>query len=275
MDPVVKHYESPYACFANSPIWFSDRFGLDTTIDGGTLDPVVVLSTTRTIFYRTGDVSQNSQDDDLSKKFHNVEFPFFGINPNNGSNKIQRNLDWFRNSFTAGTQLESLQAQREASSLITHFETGRGSNGPVFGKGSSMSGILSEDDQFIEMATLFEYSLINHLKRGGGFNGFNGNDVLRIARQGKYIKDTWFMHTVMGGFQQVDAEIKVVSATQLRIRYTLWDHFGAGTNDAGSLLPGLPSLYWLQHNSARVNVLMSQLFTPFIWGITAERTISR
>jgi RHS repeat-associated protein len=30
IDPVVKHHESPYATFANNPIWFADKDGLDT-----------------------------------------------------------------------------------------------------------------------------------------------------------------------------------------------------------------------------------------------------
>jgi RHS repeat-associated protein len=30
IDPVVKHHESPYACFANNPIWFIDPNGADT-----------------------------------------------------------------------------------------------------------------------------------------------------------------------------------------------------------------------------------------------------
>ena len=34
MDPVVKHHESPYATFANNPIWFIDPNGADTTISG-------------------------------------------------------------------------------------------------------------------------------------------------------------------------------------------------------------------------------------------------
>ncbi|MBN2777377.1 MAG: hypothetical protein JXR36_07030, partial [Bacteroidales bacterium] len=33
IDPVVKHHESPYACFANNPIWFTDPNGADTIID--------------------------------------------------------------------------------------------------------------------------------------------------------------------------------------------------------------------------------------------------
>jgi hypothetical protein len=31
VDPVVKHHESPYATFANNPIWFVDPSGADTT----------------------------------------------------------------------------------------------------------------------------------------------------------------------------------------------------------------------------------------------------
>ena len=30
IDPIVKPHESPYATFANNPIWFIDPFGLDT-----------------------------------------------------------------------------------------------------------------------------------------------------------------------------------------------------------------------------------------------------
>src|SRR5690606_28386425 len=36
-DPVVKHHESPYACFANNPIWFADPFGADTTEAGSVM----------------------------------------------------------------------------------------------------------------------------------------------------------------------------------------------------------------------------------------------
>jgi hypothetical protein len=32
IDPVVKVYESPYAAFANNPIWFNDFNGADTTL---------------------------------------------------------------------------------------------------------------------------------------------------------------------------------------------------------------------------------------------------
>ena len=43
LDPVVKPYESPYATFANNPIWFIDPLGLDTFIvtkKGRISDPI-------------------------------------------------------------------------------------------------------------------------------------------------------------------------------------------------------------------------------------------
>lgn len=39
-DPVVKHHESPYACFANNPIWFIDPSGADT-LNGNKVLPTV------------------------------------------------------------------------------------------------------------------------------------------------------------------------------------------------------------------------------------------
>ena len=39
IDPVVKYHESPYACFANNPIWFADPNGADSiNVTSGSLD---------------------------------------------------------------------------------------------------------------------------------------------------------------------------------------------------------------------------------------------
>ena len=32
VDPIIKAYESPYATFANNPVWYIDPFGLDTLL---------------------------------------------------------------------------------------------------------------------------------------------------------------------------------------------------------------------------------------------------
>jgi hypothetical protein len=34
-DPVLKEFESPYACFANNPIWFIDPYGADSALASG------------------------------------------------------------------------------------------------------------------------------------------------------------------------------------------------------------------------------------------------
>jgi hypothetical protein len=51
----------------------------------------------------------------------------------------------------------------------------------------------------------------------------------------------------------------------------VWDHFGAGTDDAMSKLPGLSSLYWMQHNSAQYNPSTSVNYAPFNWNIRVNR----
>ena len=72
------------------------------------------------------------------------------------------------------------------------------------------------------------------------------------------------MHTVLGGTQQFDAKITKISSNEIKISYRVWDHFGAGTDDAKSNLPGLPSMYWLQHNT-------KSKYVPFIWNINVNR----
>ena len=86
-----------------------------------------------------------------------------------------------------------------------------------------------------------------------------------------YIKDTWFMHTVLGGTQQWNAQITQITASQIKVRYMVWDRFGAGMDDAQSKLPGLSSLYWLQHNSAQQYPSKSGNYAPFIWNIRVNR----
>ena len=280
VDIVKKHYESPYASFANNPICFVDLYGLDTSINGNLyhdLEGVTVTAKYKPKVYSTGNVTENSREDDLTKSKHNVDINTSLYDKNNPYERdaIRNHLSQFTTAFHLGTILESTDAQDEASQLVTHFETGGGAMLPLFSPSSAMAGILREDDQFLEMVEQFESNLVNHLKRTGSLEGFSGNDIFGVARQGKYIKDTWFMHTVMGGFKQVDAQIQIVTANQIKVRYTLWDHFGAGTNDATSSTIGLPSLYWLQHNSAENNILMSNWFTPFIWGIQVDRTITK
>ena len=95
---------------------------------------------------------------------------------------------------------------------------------------------------------------------------------LQLNQGMPYIKDHLFMHTVMGGTQQWNAQIQQISAEKIKVQYTVWDRFGAGTDDAQSWLPGLPALYWLQHNSTHFAPSTSKLFNPFIWNISVIRS---
>ncbi len=74
--------------------------------------------------------------------------------------------------------------------------------------------------------------------------GFNGQRVLRSLGT-PYIEGTWCMYIVIGGTQQWNTQITQISASQVKMRYMVLDHFGAGIDDAQSKLPGLSSLYWL------------------------------
>ncbi len=62
-----------------------------------------------------------------------------------------------------------------------------------------------------------------------------------------------------------------ISATDINVNYTLWDRYGAGRDDATSSLPGLPSLYWLQHNSHNEDGAPRNQFVPFIWNFNINR----
>lgn len=75
------------------------------------------------------------------------------------------------------------------------------------------------------------------------------------------------MHAVLGGTQQWNTKITSISATQIQVQYTVWDHYGAGTDNASSSLPELPSLYLLQHNSANFYPSSSRNYAPFNWNI--------
>lgn len=224
--------------------------------------------------FRGGDVTTND-DDDLSKTYYprqSINTRLFDSNLPYDRSSIGNHLNRFQTAFRIGIMLESDEAQNEAKSLLLNFQTGKGE--PMsFGTQSQMSNILSKDKQFVEMAQAFEGNATSFLRMRGSLVGFNGKIAISDAMIGKYMKDTWFMHTVMGGFQQVTVQISIVSDKELLFKYTVWDHFGAGKSDATSPLPALPSLYWLQHNSANNNILMHDWFTPFIWNIKVDRTI--
>jgi hypothetical protein len=68
--------------------------------------------------------------------------------------------------------------------------------------------------------------------------------------------------TVIGGYILGQAEITVINASQLEISYRFTDHYGADTDDQVRWIPGLPSMYYLQHymnhNKTRINILQKR-----------------
>lgn len=226
-------------------------------------------------YYQSGNVFLNSRDDDMTKTYYpdqNVNSSIFDKNRPYDPDANRKHLDRFYKSFMFGISLENGDAKHEGYSLLQNFMTG-GGKPKEFGTDSEMSKILSQDRAFIELISFFEKKLTQHLRdNNGNLSGFNGATALAEARQDKYIKGTWFMHTVMGGFSQVDALV-TVTKKQVIIAYRVWDHFGAGRSDAVSKLPGLPSMYWLQHNSAYNNILLSKMYTPYIWNIKFTKSI--
>lgn len=270
MEPTSKGKEGQYAV---APLkGTSDYYGW-TTKNG---DWVQGSST----MYENGSISNTSSHNDDNKNHYpsvkvaplvsnqaQIIMPTPTIPINN--NDLSARYTEFAAAFVSGTKLESDAAESEALSLIKNFNTGIGKS-LSFGTNSNMARILSEDVEFGRFATTFEQSVMQYYKAKGSLEGFNGNGTL--VRLGKpYIKDTWFMHTVLGGTQQWNAQIRSISAADIQVRYTVYDRFGAGTDDAQSKLPGLPSMYWLQHNSYKYYPNTSSNYTPFTWNINVLR----
>jgi hypothetical protein len=151
--------------------------------------------------------------------------------------------------------------------LLEHFALGSGKQ-MSFGTDSYASETASEDSDFIEMAEKFENAAMKCYKEHGNLNQFNGSKILEKNKP--YMDDTWFLHTIMGGMAQVTAVINKISAEEINVTYYLWDHFGAGTNDTKTNLPGLSALYHLQHNFSEGK--NSNYFKPFLWNIRVNRT---
>lgn len=175
----------------------------------------------------------------------------------------------FAAAFTAGTKLENDASEAEAQLLLNNFAKGA-STILSFKPISNMARILGQDPAFTKLAQSFEQQALTYYNSKGTLEGFDGQKVLRSLGM-PYIKDTWYMHTVLGGTQQWNAQITQISASQVKVRYMVWDHFGAGTDDAQSKLPGLSSLYWLQHNSTHYYPSTSGNYAPFNWNIRVNR----
>ncbi|MFC4230255.1 RHS repeat domain-containing protein [Parasediminibacterium paludis] len=306
VDPLQKKYPelTPYQFAGNSPIKFIDLDGLEPAEPGMKQgqSSVAAKNGTENFFnwswnvdkkskkgtwvqgsstmYQNGDVANTSSHDDDTKTYHpEVEVRPVSVNrlsslspmplPKVDDNNLGIRYGDLATAFTAGTKLENDASQAEAQQLLNNFV--KGANKILsFDPTSNMARILGQDQAFAKLAQSFEQQALTYYNSKGTLEGFEGNKVLRSLGM-PYIKGTWYMHTVLGGTQQWNAQITQISANQVKVRYMVWDHFGAGTDDAQSKLPALSSLYWLQHNSPRYYPSTSRNYAPFNWNIRVNR----
>jgi len=299
---------SPYCAFDNNPIYYTDPYGLSAdgpddppaglpttgtheqiakADNGNSYQYVVgdngkgswvgytgeyeVVANKNPMKHVSGNVYNDSPDHDMTKEeipgFGLNKIDQFGIDNPNDPNDVYKYLEFcYSNSCSAGMDDPFGNLAEEGLTLLHHFVTGGGKQMGL-GTDSYASEAASEDSDFIEMAEKFEKEAINHFKKHGNLNQFNGSQILEEEKP--YMNDTWYLHTIMGGMAQVTAVINTVSEDDICVTYYLWDHFGGGTNDTQTNLPGLSALYHLQHNFHEG--ANSKYFTPFVWYIKIER----
>jgi hypothetical protein len=283
---------SPYVAFDNNPVYFIDPYGLESgtgssdgepekkgdtyTDDNGiertlTQGQVEVFANKDPMKHTTGNVYADSKDHDLSKK----PIPGVGLNkmdelaindPTNPNHVLKYFELCFGNACSAGMNDAFGFRQAEGFRLFNNFVLGEHKE-ISFGTNTYASKDASENPSFIEMADKFERSAIAHFKEHGNLNQFNGERILRNNKP--YFNNTWYIHTIMGGIAQVTAKINKINASEISVTYYLWDHFGAGSDDAKTNLPGLSAMYHLQHNFSEGE--NGKFFNPFIWHIKIER----
>ena len=289
VDPLTKKYPfySPYSFSGNEVIHMVELEGLEpaeaATKDSkytianksGTEDSYGYTSTIgkdgsyswkqgSSTTFSNGDLTKGSHHDNDKKYFPNQAVNGAITSGYVGDNSETIRLADFTSAFIAGTSGGSSIAKGEAMSLLTNFIKGTWQS-KTFGSNSEMSKMLGADPNFKDYATKFEAEALKYFNNNKTLEGFDGKDLMNALGK-PYIKDAIFMYTVMGGTQKWKATITSVSSTDIKVSYQVYDRFGAGTDDATRSLPGLSSLYWLQHNSHQHGASWSK-YAPFTWSI--------
>jgi hypothetical protein len=170
------------------------------------------------------------------------------------------------------------KAEKEALALMNYFSRGDGPNwnenhALEFDCDSGISKELGMESSFIQFAKEFEDEAKKYYQAHGNLNEFNGAQLLRQLRKKNdiYFDDNLYMLATMGGFAAMDAMIQINEWGHFTFKYTIWDHYGAGTSDMNSKLPGLPDMYHLQHVSPNLGEGYSARYKPFVWNIQIIR----
>lgn len=169
----------------------------------------------------------------------------------------------YSNGFFAGTfGVDTSDDDR----LFGNFVTGSG-NQIHFNTGSDMAREIGGTDAFTGFADAFEASVRAYFNEHHTLRGFECQEEL-IRTRPNYIggRDSLFSWAVMGGYQRLEAHIDL-SSGEIDITYRVFDHYGAGVSDAGSSLPGLAAMYYLQHYVPD----SENTYFPFIWSVRINR----
>jgi RHS repeat-associated protein len=297
VDPLASKYPfyTPYQFAGNNPIKYIDLDGLEPAEPGkkgeeqvaskkGTEDfynwqwvgkgqngSWVQGSSTSYSYGNVLDVNSGHNDDNNKKFFKEYSNDGLLFNMYGNNNLSVRQLD-FQIGFLGGLSTGTDAQEAEGHQLYSKFVNGNPNYILQFSTSSAISGLVGADPEFVKVATTFENAAIGYFKTHKSLNGFKGAKILESSGFVE-IKESTFMHAAMGGMQQWTAQIRSISDKQLQVRYTVWDKFGAGTDDAGSRLPGLSSMYWLQHNAMHYYPRTVGHYSPFIWNVQVDRTV--
>ncbi|MDB5133748.1 MAG: hypothetical protein JWP37_351 [Mucilaginibacter sp.] len=214
--------------------------------------------------YSNGKDEKADKDHDLEQGRYPEKENFFLINYYDYFGGEKGALKDFTQGFGFGTLFEP--STQDGNRLKDHFLYDNG-NRINFDPYTDMSRIIGKEKGFKLFDTLFRSEVTKYIDRTGSLCGFDGNAFLLLNNPG-YFKDQLFAHAVMGGYNRIEIHMELAQAKTIRfIKYKIYDHFGAGLGDAGSLLPGLAALYYLQHFAGKKGVK----YTPFIWSVEIRR----
>lgn len=224
-----------------------------------------------------------SGSSDLSKaSFPDEESPWVGdqlrrysrTGKNYRSHHERLFLGHFVDPFLAATSLGSTDGD---DVLLQNFIKGDGS--PVqFDASSGLSENINIVKNFQKFALNLEAEVLSYFNENGSLDGFQGSkfisqDQNKLGYLGRFIPVTEvFSYAVLGGFAAVGVEILDINSKSVNIRYTITDHFGAGTDDSKrDNLPGLQELYLLQHYFSNGRSNLGNTYEPFIWSTIIEK----
>jgi RHS repeat-associated protein len=102
-DPVFKEHESPYATFANNPIWFSDPDGADTLILHRSSPLQQFANDKSNVYLVTFSIVRDGVEQKLEETMYMIDRKEAGSRDDNSLNKPEYKLKWDYMSWTRGS----------------------------------------------------------------------------------------------------------------------------------------------------------------------------